>query len=255
MAKSLRMPVPRLSEDEMREIVAGRLAGALMFSGEISESVRHLCILPLGMGAFSPPPELVKAILGSSEPPETIGEDPPKPPHPGYPSPPGDPPPKPVLGKVPSQLLNDLEWGEIEEEEVEAAKEAVEQENRKRIRDWEEASFQWQEDIDRHRKESVGIDGAYQKTLEEWRASLPAHEEAKRAREEAREEWVRRYNSLFDDWLADVGEFMGRMKDAFPRGLNGYPMFHRVQVIHKEDWERIQAAILRQQEHLSTIPI
>ena len=38
------------------------------------------------------------------------------------------------------------------------------------------------------------------------------------------------------------------MKDAGPRGINGFPMFFSLSVLHKEDWERVKAAILREQE-------
>ena len=251
----LRLPVPRLSEDEMREIVVGRMACDLMFGGEIPQSVRHLCLLPLGMGAFSPPPQLVKAVLGSSEPPETLDEDPSKPEHPGYPPPPGEPPEKPVLGTIPPELLNELEWGDVEEEEVEAAKEAVEQENRKRIRDWEKASFQWHDDLEAHRQARREADAAHEEAVREWRSALSQHEDAKRCRQEAYDEWVRRYDEVFQEWYADVGEIMGRMKDALPRGINGCPMFAAVTLIHKDDWDRIEAAVLREQERRSSISV
>jgi len=251
----LKMPMRRLSEEEMREIVVGRLACDLMFSGEISPSVRDMCMLPVGMGILAPPPQLVEALLGSAEPPETLEGDPPKPTHPGYPPGAGEPPPKPVLGAVPEKLLNALEWGDVEEEEVAEARAAVEKDNRRRINEWTEATWRWQEAIDNDSRDRATIDAAHEQALEEWRASLPDHEAAKTARQEAHDEWKARYDEAFSEWLADLGEIMGRMKDAFPRGVNGFPMFHAVTLIHKEDWERIEGAIMREQERRSTLSV
>lgn len=252
---ALRMPMPRLSDEELRDIVVGRLACDLMFSGEISDSVRDLCMLPVGMGVLAPPSQLVEALLGSAEPPETLEGDPPKPVHPGYPAGAGDPPSKPVLGAVPTSLLNALEWGDVEEEEVEAAKVAVENENRRRITEWTEATWRWQEAIEEETRTRAVIDAAHEKAVAEWQASLPGHEAAKIARQKAHDEWKARYNHTFREWLADLGEIMGRMKDSFPRGINGFPMFHTITLIHKDDWERIEAAIMREQERRSSLSV
>ena len=243
-----RMPIPRLTEDQMREVVRDRLACKVMFSGEIPVAVRSMCLLPVAMGALSVPPEICALLLGSERPPETLEGDPEKPEHPGYPPGPDDPPEKPTLGKINPALLNDLEWGDATEDDVAQARTDLRAENQRRIREWEEASFAWQDALDERTRACKTIDASHEEAVAAWRDSLPAHEEAKTARQAAYDNWVEKHDRIFADWGADVGEIMGRMTDAFPRGVNGYPMFHAVQVIHKDDWERIEAAIVREQD-------
>ena len=243
-----RMPIPRLTEDQMREIVLDRLACKVMFSGEIPIATRSLCLLPVAMGALSAPPEIRTLLLGSAEPPETLEGDPEKPEHPGYPPEPDEPPEKPTLAKIDPALLNDLEWGDVSEEDIAVAQAEAKAENQRRIREWEEASFAWHGSLDARTRACKDLDAAHESAVAAWRDSLPAHEEAKTARQAAYDNWVEKHDRIFAEWGADIGEIMGRMKDAFPRGVNGCPMFHAVTIIHKDDWERIETAIVREQE-------
>lgn len=243
-----RMPIPRLTEDQMREVVRDRLACKVMFSGEIPATVRSMCLLPVAMGALSVPPEIRTLLLGSETPPETLEGDPEKPEHPGYPPAPGEPPEKPTLGEIPAAMWSALEWGDVTEDQIKQAQADLDSENQDRIREWTDASFAWQDALDEHARAREAIDARHEEAVAAWRASLPAHEEAKTARQKAHDEWVEKHDRIFAEWGADIGEIMGRMSDAFPRGVNGYPMFHAVTIIHKDDWERIKAATIREQE-------
>lgn len=243
----LRMPVPRLSEDQMREIVLDRLACKVMFSQEIPIATRSMCLLPVAMGAFAVPVEIREAVLGSAEPPDSLPEEPDKPVHPGYPDPVGDSPAKPVLAKVPDRVVSDYDYGDITEDEIAVIRAEIKAANDARVREWQDDSMAWHEALDEERRTRREIDAAYEAAVEAWEASLPQHEEATAAREAAIKDWIARYDEAFAEWGHDIGEIMGRVKDSFPRSVNGYPMFHAVQVIHKDDWSRIEAAILREQ--------
>jgi hypothetical protein len=88
-----RLEIPRLTEDEMREMVLDRLACQVMFGTEVRErdvAMVFGCALVFP-GILMPPPELIEKHLGSSEPPETLEGEPPRPEHPGYPEGAGDP--------------------------------------------------------------------------------------------------------------------------------------------------------------------
>lgn len=39
--------------------------------------------------------------------------------------------------------------------------------------------------------------------------------------------------------LVKDGQLYGHLKDAFPRGVNGYPMFHAVHIISKEEVAKV----------------
>lgn len=245
-----RMPIPRLTEDEMREVVRDRLACKVMFSSEVSENMISM-VFGCGMlgEALRPPADLVESLLGSSEPPEVLEGEPEKPEHPGYPEPVGDPPEKPTLTRMPESMRLDLEFGEIAEddEDVLAVKAEIKAENERRIRAWHDDSMAWHKALDEESRVRREIDKAHDAALEAWQASLDQHADAVAAREAARDEWTARYEGHFSEWGADVGVLAGDMSKTFPRSINGYPIFHAFQIIHKDDWKRIESAIIREQ--------
>jgi hypothetical protein len=247
MSKSLRMPIARLTEDQMREIVLDRLACKVMFSQEIPIATRSMCLLPVAMGAFAVPAEIREAVLGSAEPPDSLPGEPDKPVHPGYPDPVGDPPVKPVLAKVPDRVASDYDYGDITEDEYAEIRAEIKAANDASIREWHDDSMAWHEALDEETRTRREVDEAHNVTVEAWEANLPQHAEAVEAREAAIKDWTARHDEAFAEWGHDIGEIMGRIKDSFPRGVNGYPMFYAVQAIHKDDWSRIEAAILREQ--------
>jgi len=242
-----RLKVPRLSEDEMREIVAQRLAREVMFSDEVTPQSLNLVFLPLAMGALVPPKEFRKALLGSEEPPEMLEGEPPKPEKPPYPACP-EPPPKPLMDAVDPEVQRKFDWGDMDADEYEVHASKVKAENDRRIKEWTDASLDWDRSLDARTEEIERINKAYEEALEEWQEALDGHPEKVAEREALRKDWIARHDELFSEWGADVGVLMGEMKHSFPRGVNGYPMFHSMRVIHKDDWDRIRTAIIREQD-------
>lgn len=251
----MKLEIPRLSKEEMRNIVRMRLANEVMFSDEVPESLTGIVFMPLSFGALQPPKEILIEALGSEHPPETLKGEPPKPQHPGYQDKAGDPPQKPVLAKLPEKVQADIEWGYIPAEDWAGLHAQVREENEKKIRDWEEASMRWMELLDQDHKSRKEIDDLHQQALLDWKDSLAQHEEAVREREALKADWVEKSKVLYVEWAKDLGVVMGNMKDTFPRGINGFPMFHAIQMIHKEDWIRIRDAIVREQERAKEIEI
>jgi hypothetical protein len=152
------------------------------------------------------------------------------------------------LVRLSEQTLFDYRWGEIDQETLAEAKENLESQNKRSIAEWQKASRDWDEACDRNTLQRSEIDRGYDEAREAWESSLPQHEEAVSQRKEAREAWVAKYNEVFQNWYSEVGVLVGRMKDSFPRGINGYPMFHAMQILHPEDWDRVSAAVVREQE-------
>lgn len=239
-----KMRITRLSDEAMAEIVSKRLACQVMFCSEVTPASVRLVFLPIAMGAFAPPEELRIALMGSAAPPEVLEGDPPKPKHPCYPDEVGDPPVKPTLVRLDPALEAKFGWGDLDQEDLDAATTKVEETNRQRIREWDEAYFKWSESIDDRRAEVARIDTEHDQAVAQWEASLPVRDE----RQAAYDEWVEKHDRIFADWGSNMGVVMGDMKDSFPRGINGYPMFHACQPIHKDDWKRIETAIQREQD-------
>jgi len=252
----LRMPIPRLSEDEMREVVRDRLACQVMFSSEVPTNLTSM-VFGCGMlgVVLCPPADLVESLLGSTEPPETLEGEPPKPKHPGYPEGAGDPPTKPTLIKLPESVRLDLDFGDLDESDVAEVRAEIKAKNERRIREWEDASHAWHDALDADSRARREIDAAHNAAIEAWEASLDQHAEAVAAREAARQDWIDRYDELFAEWGADVGVLAGDMRKTFARSINGYPIFHAFKIVHRDDWKRIEAAIIREQERSISIEV
>ena len=250
----MRMPISRLTEKTLREVVVGVTNGNILSSSQVPDKMWNLVFMPLAMGAFIPPDELIEEAMGSREPPENLEGEPPKPTHPGYPDEP-EPPTKPTMEKLDSQLLSDVEWGECGEEVLEDATLSLDSRNAKAIKDWTEESLQWQSELEVWREACLVVDEDYNTEVIEWRESLDNHKGLAEARESQRKAWIAKYDETFKDWTADFGAVFGYMKDTFPRSVNGYPMFYEVSLVHKEDWDRIMKAVEREWERQQTIPV
>ena len=247
--------VTRLNPEAMRELVRARLGGQVMFSDEVPPHMLATVFSPLLFGALNPPAEVLEKVLGSSEPPEALPDEPPKPVHPGYQDKAGEPPAKPVLGKVPSKVHSDMEWGYLPEEEWEVIRAKVADANQEKIRAWEDASMAWMDAADRDAEARKLVDEQHEQACRDWQEALSKHEEALAERQKLREEWDAKHKIFYEEWVRDVGAVVGNIKDTFPRSINGLPMFHTVQFVHREDWVRIRAAILREQEKAKDIEI
>ena len=244
-----RMSIPRLTEGEMRELVLDRLGGRVMFSSEVPED---LVAMVFGCGlaaeALRPPLELVESLVGREPVYDDLVERgaPPKPEHPGWPESP-EPPVKPLLAKVPDQAQFDHSWGDLSDEDFAKVKAEVKAENDRRIREWEDASKAWHDALAEEARIRSEIDATYDAAVKDWESSLEEYEELVAEGEEAHKAWQEAYDAEFSEWLADLGVLVGEMNKTFPRAINGYPIFHAFRIIHKEDWARIEAAILREQ--------
>lgn len=52
-----------------------------------------------------------------------------------------------------------------------------------------------------------------------------------------------------------IGGFWAYTKEAFPRAINGYPMFGSVYIVLKDDWQRVWEAIEREQKRLEDVEV
>lgn len=251
----MKLEVPKRTKESLREIVRARLAGEIMFSDEVPAQSMGMVFMPVMFGALNPPKELLEQVLGSSEPPESLPEEPPKPLHPGYQDKAGEAPQKPVLGKLPDKAQSDRDWGYLPDEEWEELRAALDRKNQSKIRAWEEATEAWMRALDQDALDNKAVDEAHEKALQEWRESLSKHEEALAERERLREDWEQRSLQVYKEWTQDVGVIFGKMEHTFPRSINGLPMFHQIQILHKEDWERVKVALIREQKRTDELDV
>jgi len=250
-----RLSVAPLSEDRLRQYVLDILSGQVLTSDQVRARDMGMVFMPLIMGALSPPDEVIVKHMGSAEPPETLDGDPPKPEHPGYPEGVGEPPTKPVLGKIDPQVLRDLDWGEITEVEVDGAKAIVEAENTRLVREWDAALMAWDRAIEAEGKVRCEIDATHEAAIEAWEAKLAVHTDRQAERQATHDEWVARFDVVFDEWRNNIAVVAGNVKDTFPRSINGYPMFHAIALIGHDDWKRIRAAVIREQDRAKTLEV
>lgn len=246
--------VKRLTTDEMREYVQGLLSGKYYPSTHVDPQVMGMVFMPALLGALHPSKELYKKFLGHEEAPEVVEGDPPKPKHPGYPEE-REPPVKPVLAKPARQVVSDHEWDDIEDDEYQAYLDKIKEDNRLKIREWEDASMAWHQHLDEQSDQRKQIDDAYAEELYYWHNELERHHERTAQREALAQEWEEKRERIFSRWGEEIGTLVGDMGKTFPRSINGYPIFQEFTVVHPADWKRIHAAALRESERLKNLEV
>jgi len=238
----------------MRDLVVNIVSGKVITSAQVPEAMCSLVFFPAAMGAFSPSPELRKELLGTSQPPESLDGEPPKPSHPGYGEEPKMPPP-PELVEVSPELVSAIEWGERDIQELEVETLRVQDMNAKAQLAWEKERKEWEGDLAAFKEECEKVDAAYAEEVGQWKSTLDAHEEKVAERQRLHDEWVARHDDMFSEWMDDLGVMWGHTRDSFPRGINGFPMFYEVGTVHKEDWERVRVAVEREIERSKTFEV
>ncbi len=246
--------VGRMSQEALRETVRGLLDGTWYPSVAVPEELMQLVFVPLAMGALSPPDELREKLVG--HPPKLLedSDKPELPEEPEYPKKPGKPRlPKKV--KVDPQVQSDWEWDEITQEEYDAHLEEVVLTNEDRAKRYKirldaypTKLREWEEECERIRQEYDQACQAVQDELSRWA------DKAREARE-AYDAWVEKHDRIFSKWGSEIGCLIAPMKNAFPRSINGHPMFHSFTIIHKDDWSRIHNACVRESERMENLEV
>ena len=113
----------------------------------------------------------------------------------------------------------------------------------------------WDRVVEAEGKARREIDATHDAAIKAWEAELTAHTDRQTERQVAHDEWVARFDAVFGEWRDNIAVVAGNMKDTFPRSLNGYPMFHAIALIGHDDWKRIRAAVIREQDRAKTLEV
>ncbi len=54
------------------------------------------------------------------------------------------------------------------------------------------------------------------------------------------------YRAYTDTRLRDLGTIYENVSEAGPMSINGYPTFYSMKLLHKDDWDRVLAAVRRE---------
>ena len=63
------------------------------------------------------------------------------------------------------------------------------------------------------------------------------------------------FGNMTKETAKEVGVVWEYMSEALPTGINGYPCFGSCRIMHRDDWQRARAAIIREQERQQDIEV
>jgi hypothetical protein len=250
------MPIPRIAEDRMRELVNGVLNGSLLTTQQMRAAQVPLSFLPVALGVLAPPEELRRVLMGSDAPPEE--PDPPDPPDEPVPDLQVGAPARPErlpLRTVDPNTQSAHEWGEIGDGEWDAHVTEVEEANRDAAAEHQRALRCWERELEGYAASMEADKADFDRAMAVYKEERSAWEAATAEHEEVKAGWVEVHDRVFGRWSEDIGVLVGDIKDAFPRGVNGYPMFHAFSTIHREDWMRVREAIDREEERRGNVQV
>lgn len=240
--------IPRKSREDLRAFIKSYLGGDLFLSANIHPQDQHLTsmiFMPLLFGALSYPnsrpevPEMPTAPLRPTRPVKVA---------------------VPVVERMAAlmkelaearQALVDVDfkerWGEAGPGELETAKIAVnnvkDRISQVHVDAEAEATENFRTSLRDYRMELVG----YREARRSFRSAVRVVEETKRNLQAQIEAWETARDEHNNRADQELGVIYAPMKDAAPRGINGYPIFFSCDFLHKEDWAIARKVIEREQ--------
>ena len=246
-----KLEVSRKTREELKEIVLGICSGEILTFEQVPSEMRHMVFLPMGMGALSPPSELMPLIPDPPKPQEY----PPTPNAPTMPPAPTalDESTKPVEPPYPTEDMDAVRWGRKREEDVLGP-------YNERMAIYQTQLAQWEQEVKQthavaledHARQCAALETQHQDSLKAHARMCAqikkSNEEQMAAYEAAKAAIKPMADAIVNEWASDLGTIYGRMEHALPRGINGYPMFMRITILHKDDWDIVRPAVNRELE-------
>lgn len=242
--------IHRMDRDELRKLVLGTADGSILTSAQVPPDLVGMVFMPVAMGALSPPedasppkPEEPKLEPEPAEPPSPTLPD-----APVEPTPP-DPPP------YPAEEMELVRWGRLLEADVLPQYHEAVAAHEVELAEWRrtalaahgDALAEWNRTVESMRAAHTETMAAHAEALAAVRAR---NAEVRRRFDEAMSRWEADRKTLYSEWYADLGVIYAEMRYALPRGINGYPMFTRCGLMHREDWDTVRAAVDREWDRL-----
>lgn len=238
--------IPRMDRDGLRKLVLDIADGTVLTSAQVPESMVGTVFLPVAMGALSPPEDASppKPADPELEPEPAAPTAPTLPDEPAEPIPP-DPPP------YPTEDMELVRWGRLLEADVLPPYQEALAAHEAELAEWRRTAMAahgaalagWNRTVASARAAHAEATAAHAEALAAVRAR---NSEARRRFDEALSRWESERKALYAEWYADLGVIYAEMKDALPRGINGYPMFIKCGLLHREDWDTVRVAVDRE---------
>ncbi len=241
------MPVPRLSRDELKEVVLGAVDNRILLSTSVPNELIGLVFMPVALGALLPPDEAlpierpVPPVMG---PIPDVPPDPVLPPRPVPRACPTEPPyPEEDLQKAAYGYLLEADVLRKYDSDMEAHRQAVREWDAYMLIEYEAALGNYRQAVyDIRRQHDAAVQDARRQAAAvqaEYRQALTRYEE-----EEAR--YLELQQAASAEWIADVGVLYAYLHEASPRSINGSPIFMGFRILHREDWDIVRPAIDRE---------
>jgi len=246
----LRYHPRRMNPEGRRETLQGLIQGSLYSSHHVPADLLPMVFLPIALGGLAPPDELVEQLLGPKPPdePERLPEAPvlDKSQLPSE-----NPPEVPGILAYDEKMALEWRWAEVSDEDWAEHKAGIDEENARRQAAYtqEVAEYEARHPLLEKAKRD------HQAAREAWEEEVARIEEGNATLKQRQQEYRDQQDSLSEGAYEEIGVFLGDMGQSSPAGINGHPMFFSVQIVHKEDWERIWKAWKAEHERLKNLDV
>jgi len=243
-----RLEIPRLPKDELKRVVLGIADGHIITSEQVPQNMVSMVFMPLSLGALSAPDGILPAR--PVEPTLEVEPDEPRPP--SLPVPPVKVPP-PTPPPYPHAAMEDVRWARVPEQDVLGPYHAAVAAHEAAMDDWRRTVDEpYERDLEAYREQCTAMEAAHASAIAEYEAAVAAvrirNDAAVAAHRDALTAWASAAMDAYREWSFDLGVVYEHYDKAGPRGINGYPMFTSLRMLHREDWEVVRAAAIREQK-------
>lgn len=240
------MTIHRLSRDELRDVVLGIVDGRIITSNQVPDDLIGMVFMPVMFGAMTPPEGVLPPRPAEpfdepmpTTPPALVLPDEPVEPTPT------EPPP------YPTGQMELVRWGRLLEEDVIPPYLEAVARHEASLHEWRRTALTAHDvALSEHRERCRVLTDEHAARIAEHAAACDAVKArnltARAAYAEAKARWDVDAKEVYRRWTSDVGVIYEHYDKAGPRGINGYPMFVSMCILHREDWDIVRPAVQRE---------
>jgi hypothetical protein len=232
--------IPHRTEDQLKEFILHYCDGKILCGFQVDPDTLGMVFMPLMLGGLRPPDEDYPVA-----PVEPVHPD-----EPVRPEQPADIP-RPAATNQHGELLSqirDLEfkvsWDDAEQGELESLRVKLDA-------DLEAGRVEYEQEMARWEAAVLAQDTEFQELVDVFDAEELAYEEAIGVFDAAMVVYdaevvvhLQACKDLHETFIADVGIIYEYYHKApTNQGINGFPIFWSLQVMHKDDWEKVKPHI------------
>lgn len=255
------MSLPRMDDTALRDFVMGYCDGHIWTNLDVRPEEIGSLFMPVILGALSIPEKVVEELKDKFPP--NPGEEPnsPKKPEAATLPPLPEKPKEPEVVQIDldhiARIRSSIEWQVMTEEAVDRYEMSIRDKNAALQEEYQQEIAKWVVACDLVEKKRKDIEDAHAKQIAEYDAQVAALKDKIKEWKLAKARHRAFSEGAIQQYTKDLGIIWEdtRKNTSSPMSCNGHPCFFSCHLMHRDDSERVLAAVNKELEHRKNFTI